>query len=80
MQELQEMPKKGLYLALVILGFVLGIIWGALSIGPYRAMSAAIEADDAEEAWANASKIKRYILIGVVVNVVLGVVRSFAGV
>ena len=37
--EEKKMPSKGGYLALVILGFLLGILWGALSISPYNKMS-----------------------------------------
>ncbi len=68
---MEKMPRQGLYLALTILGFLLGVIWGALSLGPYNKMKAAIAADDAVEAWANAAKIKRWIIIGVIVNVLI---------
>ncbi len=77
MQETREMPNQKLYLVFVILGFLLGIIWGALSVGHYTKLKAAIAADDATEAWANASAIKRYLIIGVIVNVILVVVRMF---
>ena len=72
---MQDMPKKGLYLFFVILGFFLGVIWGALSIGPYRKLSAAIQDGDSSEAWDNASKIKIYLIIGVIVNVIFFFIR-----
>ena len=65
----ENMPGKGFHLFLVILGFLLGVIWGALSVGPYKKMKEAITAGDSAEAWANARKIRRFVLIGVVVNV-----------
>ena len=72
---MREMPKKGLYLVLTILGFLLGIIWGALSIGPYNKMKAAIEANDAAEAWLNAGKIKKWFMIGLVINILMFIGR-----
>ena len=66
-----DMPSTGTYTALLVLGFVLGIIWGALSISPYQKMKAAIAAGDSATAWENAGKIKKYILIGVIVNVII---------
>ena len=74
----QKMPSKGLYLTLTVLGFCLGIIWGALSIGPYRNMTAAIQAGDAALAEAFAKKIRTYFLIGLAVNVVFYLVGSRA--
>ena len=67
----QEMPSKGFHLFLLILGFLLGVIWGILSIGPYRAMTEAIAAGDAETAWINAKKIRKWVLIGIVINVLI---------
>lgn len=65
------MPSKGGYLALVILGFLLGIIWGVLAVFPYRKMTAAINSGDVEEAQANAKKVLIFVLIGVGVNVLI---------
>ena len=75
-----DMPSKGLYTFLLVLGFLLGLIWGALSISPYQNMKKAIDAGNSAEAWEHAGKIKRWILIGVAVNVVLIVLRSCTGV
>ena len=68
---MENMPKKGTYTFLLVLGFLMGLIWGLLSLGPYKAMNAAVEAGNADEAWANAKKIKRFIIIGVVINVLI---------
>ena len=67
----ENMPSKGLHLAMVIIGFFLGIIWGALSIGPYKNLSAAIAEGDVEAARANAKKIKIFFFIGLGLNVLL---------
>ena len=73
--EEKKMPSQGGYLALVILGFVLGIIWGALSVSPYTKMKAAINNGDAETAQANAKKIRIYVIIGIVINVLIFIGR-----
>lgn len=72
---MQEMPSKGGHLAMVIIGFFLGILWGILSLSPYGKMKAAIDAGDADEAWANARKIKTFFWIGVAVNVLFIIIR-----
>ena len=64
----QKMPSQGAYLALVIVGFVCGIIWGVLALSPYNNMKSAILANNAEEARQNAKKIVFFVLIGIVVN------------
>ena len=69
--EEKKMPSKGGHLALVILGFVLGILWGVLAIFPYRKMTAAIASGDVETAQANAKKIKIYIIIGIAINILV---------
>ena len=76
---MNKMPSKGGYLALVIFGFILGIVWGVLSLGPYRNLKAAVDADDYYTAQENAKKIKRYILIGIVVNILIAIVRTRMG-
>ena len=76
---MNKMPSKGGYLALVILGFLLGIIWGILSIGPYQRLKAAVDADDYYTAQENAGKIKRLIIIGIIVNILIGIARSRLG-
>lgn len=68
---MNDLPKKDTYLALLILGFVLGLIWGLLSWGPYKKLKEAIEIGDSDEAWANAKKIRTYVIIGAVINVLL---------
>lgn len=74
MEVKNEMPSKGLYIFLLILGFLLGLLWGALSVSPFANMSKAIEAGNTEEAWTNANKIKKWVSIGVAVNVIFFVV------
>ena len=66
-----EMPNKGSYLAMLIVSFVLGILWGILSLSPYNKMKAAIDAGDAEAAWANAKKVKTFFWIAIAINVVI---------
>ena len=75
----EGMPSKGAYTALLILGFICGILWGILSISPYSKMSKAIDAGNAAEAWENAKKVKILCLIGVAINVVMIMVRCGAG-
>lgn len=75
MEELQnnnavEMPGKGGHLAMVIIGFFLGILWGLLAVFPYIKMNKAIEAGDSATAWAQSKKVKTFFWIGVAVNVV----------
>ena len=65
------MPSKNGYLALVIIGFILGVLWGALSIGPYNDMKQAIEVGNVDEARKNAKKIRTFFIIGLVVNVLI---------
>ena len=74
-----KMPSKGLHLTLTILGFLLGVLWGILCMGPYKAMSAAILNGDVEEAKKNAKKIRTFFIIGMVVNVLFVVGRMAQG-
>lgn len=67
--EENKMPSQGKYLALVIVGFLMGILWGVLSIFPYRNMKAAIASGDVLTAQENAKKIRIFVIIGVVLNV-----------
>lgn len=74
MEELQnnnaaQMPSKGGHLAMVIIGFFLGILWGLLALFPYLKMNKAIEAGDSVTAWAQSKKIKICFWIGVAINV-----------
>ncbi|MBQ6420688.1 MAG: hypothetical protein IJK02_06430 [Clostridia bacterium] len=65
------MPNATVYLVLVIIGFFLGIIWGALSVGPYKRMKTAIQFGNVMVARAQAKKILIFFIIGVVVNVLI---------
>lgn len=71
-----KMPNKTTYLFLVILGFLMGIIWGALSISPYNKLKTAVDNNDAVVAAENAKKIRTYVIIGVVFNVLFVFVRG----
>ena len=62
------MPKQSTYRILTTAGFFLGVLWGALSYGPYNRLKAAVAAGDADEAWANAKKVRTYFAIGAAVN------------
>ena len=66
-----DFPKQNVYLALVIIGFFLGVLWGALSIRPYQEMKAAIARDDSDAAWENAKKVRTFFLIGLVINALI---------
>ncbi len=65
------MPNASGYLVMVILGFLLGIIWGALSIGHYNKMKEAIAMNDSVSANSHAKKIRTFFIIGLVVNILL---------
>lgn len=69
MSDNSGMPSKGSYTVLLILGFLLGILWGLLSVGPYRRMKAALAAGNADAAWENANKIRKWFLVGAAFNV-----------
>ena len=64
----KKMPTQGVYLTLVIIGFICGILWGVLAMSPYKKMKEAIAANDAEEANANAKKILTFVVIGIIIN------------
>ena len=70
-----DMPNKTVYLVLMIVGFLCGILWGLLSIGPYNKMKAAIDANDSVTAKKNAKKILIFVIIGVVLNALLFIVK-----
>ena len=71
-----NMPKKGTYIALIVLGFLCGILWGCISLTQYKPMMAAVEVGDAETAWAKAKVIKIVTIVGVVVNILVGFAMS----
>ena len=69
MSDESSMPSTGLYTFFLVLGFVTGVLWGLLSISPYKRMRAGINAGDAYEAWEGAKKVRMFALIGVAGNV-----------
>lgn len=72
------MPSQGLYLVLLVIGFLCGILWGALSLGPYQTMKTAIANNDGVTARANAKKILIFTLIGVAINALIIIGRIAA--
>ena len=68
---LTEMSLEGETGALqyMVVGFLTGVLWGALSISPMVKMNKAIADGDQYEAWRNAKKIRMFALIGIGVNV-----------
>ena len=77
--EERKMPSKGAYIALTILGFLCGIIWGVIDLVNYLPMSKAIDAGYYDEAWDKAKKIKIWTIVGVIVNIALGIVMTLNG-
>ena len=71
MSDKNGMPSKGSYTILLILGFLLGLVWGILSVGPYRRMNMALQAGDKDSAWENANKIRKWFLIGAAFNILM---------
>ena len=65
------MPNKTVHTVLLVLGFLCGILWGLLALGPYKKMSAAIDANNSIEANNQAKKVRIFAIIGIVLNVLL---------
>ena len=74
---MENMPNKGTYTFLLVVGFLCGILWGVLSLSPYNKMKAAIDAGDVDEANSNAKKVRTFVIIGVVINVLI-IIGKFA--
>lgn len=64
-----KMPSQGGHLFLVVLGFILGIIWGLLSMGSYKDMKAAIASGDSVTANKKAKSIRIIFIIGMIINI-----------
>ena len=77
--ENKKMPSKSTYLVLVIVGFLFGILWGLLSLSPYNKLKVAVDNGDVEEANANAKKIRIFVIIGVVLNILVLIGRMAGG-
>ena len=67
----EKMPNRGVYTFFLVLGFVTGVLWGALSIRHYVSMNNCIRENDSYGAWEGAKKVRMFAIIGVVVNVVV---------
>ena len=76
-----SMPNPNTYLVLVIIGFVCGVIWGALTVSNYTKLKQAVAANNYAMAQDCAKKIRTVIIIGVIINVLVFIGRlSQAGV
>lgn len=65
------MPSKGAAIALIVIGFLCGIIWGVIGIVMYSGMSKAIEAGDLATATTKFRNIAIATGIGVALNVIV---------
>ena len=66
-----DMPSKGLAIALIVVGFLCGIIWGIVGFTQYGPMKEAISRGDVAEAKSKFKTIAIATGVGVVVNVLL---------
>ena len=66
----EKMPSVGVYTFFLVLGFITGVLWGALSIRHYVSMKNCIRENDSYGAWEGAKKVRMFAIIGIVVNVV----------
>ena len=64
-----DMPSKGAHIALTIVAWMMGPLWGVLSLIQVIGMNKAINSGDAVEAQAKAKKVKLFAFIGIGVNV-----------
>ncbi len=64
----KDMPSKTWYCFLIVLGFLCGILWGALALGSYSRMKAAIIEGSEDAAWGYAKRIRIFTAIGLVIN------------
>ena len=66
-----SMPNEGVALVLVILGFLVGVLWGIIELLSYNKMKSAISAGNCSEAQRHAKKIRTVFIIGAVINTLL---------
>ena len=78
MENEKKMPSVGGHLTMVIFGFIFGVLWGALAIGPFNRMKTAVNAGDSDTAWANAKKVKMFFFIGLGINILFLFIRILA--
>ena len=74
----EKMPSVGGHLTMVIFGFIFGVLWGLLALGPFKRMKEAVEYGAPETAWENARKVKKFFFIGLGVNVLVLISRIVA--
>ena len=66
-----NMPSKGAAIALIVVGFLCGIIWGIIGVVMYTGMSSAMAAGDAATASSKFRNIAIATGIGVVLNILI---------
>ena len=79
-QQAGPMPNPTGALVMVIIGFLCGIIWGALALGHYNKMNNAIAIGDSMTANAEFKKVRTFFIIGIVISVLVIIGRIGAGV
>ena len=67
--QMVDMPSKGVAIALIVVGFVCGVIWGIIGVVQYGPMKAAIQRGDVVEAKDKFGVIRNATIIGVVINI-----------
>lgn len=70
-QEDPKMPNPSTYMALIVVGFLCGVIWGAIGLSQYGALKDAVAQGDAETANKKASTIRIVTIIGVCIQLFL---------
>ena len=64
------MPSRGKYIAMFILNFCFGVIFGLLSIGAFKTLNIAINSGDVAQAQRSAQKIKVLFIIGLAFTII----------
>ena len=73
--EIGQMPNKTTYTIWLVVGFLMGILWGVLAVFPFMKMRKAIDANDLIEAWVNADKVQGFVIVGMVISFIAAVFR-----
>lgn len=66
-----DMPSAGTSMVLIVVGFLCGVVWGAVGLSQYGALKSAIEMGDVETAKKKASFIRNITIAGVVINLLV---------
>ena len=73
------MPSRGKYIAIFVINWCMGILWGLLSLGAFITMNKAINAGDVEQAQKSAKKVQTIFIIGLIVTIVICVACIIIG-